>query len=78
MQVAREELDSDLRVKESASDVVQKSFLEASVAFDKFVGDSLDDLKAWLRQMSVGSWPWQLMWPLKMRTGSGPGPVKKS
>lgn len=55
LQVAYEELDANLRVKESPSDVVQKSFLEASAAFREFLGDAPDALQGWLRQILINN-----------------------
>jgi RNA polymerase sigma-70 factor (ECF subfamily) len=51
--VADQELDPDLRAKGSASDLVQETFLEAQRDFGRFVGESEDELLAWLRQMLV-------------------------
>src|SRR6516165_4598279 len=51
--LAQRELDPDLRAKGSASDLVQETFLEAQKDFGRFVGESEDELLAWLRQMLV-------------------------
>ena len=49
--IANSELDSDLRAKAGASDLVQESFLEAQRDLDGFQGTSADELLAWLRQI---------------------------
>ncbi len=49
--IAEQELDSRLRAKGGASDVVQQTFLDAQRAFDRFAGDSDEELRAWLRQV---------------------------
>lgn len=49
--VAEQELDPRLRAKGGASDVVQQTFLDAQRAFDRFAGDSDEELRAWLRQV---------------------------
>ena len=49
LQIANAELDSHLQTKLGASDVVQETFLEAQRIFDRFQGDSPDELRAWLR-----------------------------
>src|SRR5438094_283860 len=49
--IARQELDPDLRAKNSPSDVVQETFVEAQRAFGQFQGDTEDELLAWLRQL---------------------------
>lgn len=49
LQIANSELDSRLQAKLGASDVVQETFLEAQRIFHRFQGDSLDELRAWLR-----------------------------
>lgn len=51
LQVALEELDPDLRVKEAPSDLVQKSFMEAARDFKSFAKGSPEELKAWLRKI---------------------------
>lgn len=55
LQISFEELDSDLRPKESPSDLVQKSFLEASQGFADFQGSSPEGLKGWLRQILLNN-----------------------
>jgi RNA polymerase sigma-70 factor (ECF subfamily) len=47
--VANEELDSCLRPKVGASDLVQESVLEARKDFARFRGGTPEDLLAWLR-----------------------------
>jgi RNA polymerase sigma-70 factor, ECF subfamily len=49
--VANRELDSSLRTKGGASDMVQETFLEAHRAFGRFDGQTDDELRAWLRQI---------------------------
>jgi RNA polymerase sigma-70 factor (ECF subfamily) len=49
--LAERELDTDLRAKGGASDLVQETFLEAQKDFAQFRGDSEDELRAWLRQI---------------------------
>jgi RNA polymerase sigma-70 factor, ECF subfamily len=49
--VAEQELDSDLRAKGGASDLVQQTFLEAQHDFGRFEGNSEAELLAWLRQL---------------------------
>src|SRR5947209_965583 len=50
LRIAREELDSVLQAKASASDLVQETFLEAQRDFPKFQGRTEAELLAWLRQ----------------------------
>lgn len=49
--IANSELESDLRAKAGASDLVQESFLEAHRDIAHFQGESLDELLAWLRRI---------------------------
>jgi RNA polymerase sigma-70 factor (ECF subfamily) len=49
LQVAGAELDPQLRAKLGASDLVQETFLEAQRVFDRFLGNSPAELRAWLR-----------------------------
>ena len=49
--VARQELDPALRAKESPSDLVQQTFLEAQRDFGRFHGRTGEELRAWLRQL---------------------------
>jgi RNA polymerase sigma-70 factor, ECF subfamily len=49
--IARQELDPDLRAKNSPSDLVQETFVEAQRAFGQFQGDTEAELLAWLRQL---------------------------
>jgi RNA polymerase sigma-70 factor (ECF subfamily) len=49
--IARQELDPDLRAKNSPSDLVQETFVEAQCAFGHFQGDTEAELLAWLRQL---------------------------
>jgi RNA polymerase sigma-70 factor, ECF subfamily len=47
--LAVNQLDSDLRVKESPSDLVQKTLIEGLQSFDDFEGQSLDDFANYMR-----------------------------
>jgi RNA polymerase sigma-70 factor (ECF subfamily) len=49
--IARQELDQDLRTKNSPSDVVQETFIEVQRAFGHFQGETEAELLAWLRQL---------------------------
>jgi len=49
--IARQELDPDLRAKNSPSDLVQETFVEAQRALGQFQGDTEAELLAWLRQL---------------------------
>ena len=49
--IAQQELDADLRAKNSPSDVVQETFVEAQRAFEHFQGDTEAELLAWMRQL---------------------------
>jgi RNA polymerase sigma-70 factor (ECF subfamily) len=51
MLVANKELDRDLRAKLGPSDLVQETFVTAQRAFERFSGESLDEVLAWLRQI---------------------------
>ena len=53
--VARRELDPDLQGKNSASDLVQETFLDAQRDFPRFRGDSEAEWLAWLRQMLLNN-----------------------
>jgi RNA polymerase sigma-70 factor, ECF subfamily len=53
--VARRELDPDLQAKNSASDLVQETFLEAQRDFARFRGDTEDELLAWLRRLLLNN-----------------------
>jgi len=55
LQLADEELGSDIKVKGSASDLVQESFLEAKRDFPKFAGSSLTEFQAWLRRILLNN-----------------------
>jgi RNA polymerase sigma-70 factor (ECF subfamily) len=48
---ARAQLESWLKVKVDASDLVQQTMLEAHCDFDRFQGDSERQLLAWLRKI---------------------------
>jgi RNA polymerase sigma-70 factor (ECF subfamily) len=49
--VANRTLDSDLRPKGGASDLVQETFVEAKRDFEQFHGTSEEELFAWLTQI---------------------------
>ena len=51
LMVANESLDSDLRPKGGASDLVQDTFVEAQRDFQHFQGGSEGELAAWLRRI---------------------------
>jgi len=51
LKIANDELDSGLRVKTAASDLVQTALFKAQQAFAKFLGDSDEELRAWLRHI---------------------------
>ena|GEM_PF-149947 len=53
--MADEELGSDLKVKESPSDVVQDSFLEVKRDFGQFAGSSPEEFLAWLRRLMLNN-----------------------
>ena len=49
--VANREMDEDLRAKGGPSDIVQETFLEAQRDFGRFTGKTVEELRAWLRQI---------------------------
>jgi RNA polymerase sigma-70 factor, ECF subfamily len=51
LSVADDRLDADLMSKGGASDMVQETFLDAQRDFARFQGSSLEELRAWLRQI---------------------------
>ncbi len=51
LQIAGEELASDLQAKAGGSDIVQQTFLDAVQDFPDFQGSSSAELMAWLRQV---------------------------
>lgn len=51
LHIARQQLDTDLRAKAGASDLVQETFLEAQRDFVQFHGGTETELLAWLRQL---------------------------
>jgi RNA polymerase sigma-70 factor (ECF subfamily) len=51
--VADRELDANLRVKVSPSDMVQETFIETQRHFTGFVGNSEPELLAWLRRILI-------------------------
>ena len=53
--LADEELGSDIKVKASASDLVQDSFLEAKRDFAQFTGKSSEEFQAWLRRLMLNN-----------------------
>jgi RNA polymerase sigma-70 factor (ECF subfamily) len=46
--IAERELDADLRAKISPSDLVQETFLGGFPAFPRFVGETEEEVRAWL------------------------------
>jgi RNA polymerase sigma-70 factor (ECF subfamily) len=53
--LADEELGSAIKVKASASDLVQDSFLEAKRDFGQFTGRSTEEFQAWLRRLLLNN-----------------------
>src|SRR5215469_12405257 len=53
--IADREMDPELRAKGGASDLVQETFLEAQRDFGRFHGDSVDELRAWLRRLLLNN-----------------------
>lgn len=53
--VANREVDSDIRQKVAASDLVQESLAEAWQAFDRFSGQTEAELLAWLRRILLNN-----------------------
>jgi RNA polymerase sigma-70 factor (ECF subfamily) len=53
--VAERELDPQLRAKCGASDLIQETLLDAVSAFDRFQGDSADELRKWLRRLLLNN-----------------------
>jgi RNA polymerase sigma-70 factor (ECF subfamily) len=53
LHVAQGELAPELRAKGGASDLVQETFLDAQRDFDRFQGDTEEQLLAWLRQVLI-------------------------
>jgi RNA polymerase sigma-70 factor (ECF subfamily) len=53
--VADREMDPQLRAKGGASDLVQDTFLEAQRDFVSFHGDSVEELRAWLRRLLLNN-----------------------
>lgn len=51
LKMANQELDAKLRIKEAASDLVQKTLLEAHQNFAKFKSCEPEEFLAWLRQL---------------------------
>jgi RNA polymerase sigma-70 factor, ECF subfamily len=51
LQLALEEVEPELRVKDAPSDLMQKSFLEASQGFAQFAGATVEEFKGWLRNI---------------------------
>jgi len=49
--IANRELDSELRVKVGASDLVQDTIVQAQHDFPRFVGGSEGELRAWMRKI---------------------------
>lgn len=53
--MADEELGSDLKVKASASDLVQESFLEAQRDFGQFAGVTSAEFQSWLKRVLLNN-----------------------
>ena len=53
--LADDELDTDLKVKTSASDVVQESCLEAARDFQSFAGSTPEEFQRWLRRVLLNN-----------------------
>jgi len=51
LQMAQNELNTDLQAKVGASDLVQESLLQAHLHFDQFQGGAPEELRGWLRQI---------------------------
>src|SRR5215471_5317922 len=55
LHVAEHELETGLRAKGGASDLVQQTFMEAQQDFSRFAGTSEAELLAWLRRMLLNN-----------------------
>jgi RNA polymerase sigma-70 factor (ECF subfamily) len=55
LRIANQELGPDLLVKEGASDLVQKTILEAVEDFEDFHGSSEKELLRWLRRLHLNN-----------------------
>ena len=53
--IARDELSPDLQAKAGASDLVQQTFLEAQCDFAQFRGESVAELRTWLRRLLLNN-----------------------
>jgi RNA polymerase sigma-70 factor (ECF subfamily) len=53
--IANQQLDPDLRGKVGASDVVQESLLEAQRDFERFRGQTEEELLAWMRRILLNN-----------------------
>jgi RNA polymerase sigma-70 factor (ECF subfamily) len=53
--VAEHELDPQLRARCGASDLIQETLLDAVSAFDRFQGDSAEELRKWLRRLLLNN-----------------------
>jgi RNA polymerase sigma-70 factor (ECF subfamily) len=53
--VANRELDSGLQAKGGPSDLVQETFLDAQRDFAGFKGQTVEELRAWLRQILLNN-----------------------
>jgi RNA polymerase sigma-70 factor (subfamily 1) len=51
LRIAEQKLDSELKAKGGASDLVQLTFLEGHRDFAQFHGDTEGELRAWLRRL---------------------------
>ena len=52
---ADRKLGADLKPKCSRSDLVQRTFLDAQGAFDRFTGANTDELRAWLERILLNN-----------------------
>jgi RNA polymerase sigma-70 factor (ECF subfamily) len=53
--IANREIDSELKVKVAASDLVQETLFEASRNFGKFDGETDADVRAWVRRILLNN-----------------------
>lgn len=53
--IAQRELGAELQAKGGASDLVQETLLEALQGFDRFRGETGDDLRQWLRRLLLNN-----------------------
>lgn len=53
--IAQQELAAELQAKGGASDLVQETLLEAFQDFDRFQGDTEEELRQWLRRLLLNN-----------------------